>query len=252
MIRPLLAAAILALLPAAAVAQNAVELNLGAGVGAGPAYFGSDAYAASPKFRYSLSYLRLGKLALGRPEPGDDRPGVSFGGSVRRIGARTAASSPELAGLDDIDRALELGVRVGYGGERARAFAALRYGVEGHKSFVGEVGVDALFRPGEKLTVFAGPRAFFGSDRYAATYFGVTPAESAASGLPVFVAEGGLLSVGIDVGAVYRFDDRWSLKGSIGYLRWTGDAADSPIPALGSRGQARASLIVTRKVRIGF
>ena len=252
MLRKALAAALVALLPAVASAQNGVEFTLGAGVGMGPDYFGSDEYGAGPKSGLSLEYLRLGKFTLGRPVAGEERPGFSFGGSFRRIGARKAADHPELTGLEDVEKALELGVRIGYGGDGYRTFAALRYGVVGHDSLVGEVGADGVVRASDKLTLSAGPRAFFASDRYAATYFGVTPAEATASGLPAFAAGGGLLSAGVEVGAHYRFNDKWGLKGTIGYARWLGDAGESPITAMGSRGHVRASLILTRTVRIGF
>jgi outer membrane protein len=252
MFRKFLAAASFALLPAAASAQNGIEVTLGAGVGVGPSYFGADSYGAGPKSSISLEYLRFGKLTLGSPVPGQERPGFSFGGSFRRIGARSAADHPELTGLEDIEKALELGVRAAYGGDGYRAFGALRYGVIGHESLVGEVGADRVGRASRELTLSAGPRAYFGSDSFASTYFGVTPAEAAASGLPAFAAEGGLLSAGLEFGAQYRFGDKWGLKGSIGYTRWLGDAGDSPITGLGSRGQVRASLVLTRRVRIGF
>jgi outer membrane scaffolding protein for murein synthesis (MipA/OmpV family) len=56
----------------------------------------------------------------------------------------------------------------------------------------------------------------------------------------------------MDFGAQYRFGDKWGLKGTIGYARWLGGAGNSPITALGSRGQVRASVVLTRQVRIGF
>ncbi len=252
MFRKTLAAALVALLPAAASAQDGVEFTLGLGAALAPAYFGSDDYELGPTGSLSLEYFRLGGFSLGSPEPGEAREGISVGGSFRVIGSRDAADHPELTGLNDIDAAVELGLGLTYTGPGYRAFANLRYGVIGHESAVGEIGADAVVRASDRLTLNAGPRAFFGSDRYAATYFGVTAAESVASGLPAFAAEGGLLSAGVEIGAHYRIDDNWGLKGSISYGRWIGDAADSPITGLGSRSHAGASLILTRRVRIGY
>lgn len=252
MFRKTLAAALVALVPAAAAAQSGAEFTLGLGAALAPGYFGSDDYEIGPTGDLSLDYLRLGGLSLGSPGPAQAREGFSVGGSFRLIGSRAAADHPELTGLNDIDAAVELGLGLAYEGPGYRAFAKLRYGVVGHESTVGELGADAVVRASDRLTLTAGPRAFFGSDRYAATYFGVTPAESLASGLPAFAARGGLLSAGVEIGALYRIDDDWGLKGAITYGRWMGDAADSPITGLGSRSHAGASLILTRRVRIGF
>jgi len=252
MFRKTLAAAVVALLPVAAVAQDGVAFTLGLGAALAPGYFGSDDYEIGPTGSLSLEHLRLGGFSLGSPDPGEAREGFSVGGSFRLIGSREAADHPELTGLNDLDAAVELGLGLAYAGPGYRAFANLRYGVVGHESTVGEIGADAVVRASDRLTLNAGPRAFFGSDRYAATYFGVTPAEAAASGLPAFAAQGGLLSAGVEIGAHYRIDENWGLKGAITYGRWMGDAADSPITGLGSRSHAGASLILTRRVQIGF
>ena len=61
------------------------------------------------------------------------------------------------------------------------------------------------------------------------TFFGVTPAQSARSGLPAFEAGGGAMSVRLSAGAIYRLDERWGLLGSVSAARMTGAAADSPI-----------------------
>ena len=67
------------------------------------------------------------------------------------------------------------------------------------------------------------------SDDYADTYFSVTPAGAARSGLARYEASGGLNDVGIGISASYAFSERWSLQGFAGYRRLLGDAADSPI-----------------------
>lgn len=254
MIRSTLAAAMLTLtaaLPAAAESEAVVTLGFGAKLA--PSYFGSDDYELGPTGSLPLDYLRLGdSLTIGSPDPGYAPTGFRIGGSFRYVGDREAADHPELAGLEDIDAALELGVRVGYDAPGYRAYAALRYGVTGHESLVAEIGADAVVQASDRLTLNAGPRFLFGSDRYAATYFGVTATESAASGLSAFDAGGGLLSAGVEIGATYQFNDDWGLRGAIGYERLMGDAADSPITAQGSRTQGSASLTLTRRVTFGF
>ena len=69
----------------------------------------------------------------------------------------------------------------------------------------------------------------FADDDYAATYFSVTPAGAAASGLRVDTARGGLKDIGTSLTAVYALSPQWSLIGFGGYRRLVGDFKDSPV-----------------------
>ncbi len=246
-----IAALLAAALPATAVAQDGAVLTLGLGAAFAPDYQGSDDYGLGPTGRFSIENFRLGRFSFGTPAPGDDQ-GFSVDGSFRIRGGRDSGDHSEIAGLDDIDTAVELGLGLRYGAPGYRAFANVRYGLTGHESLVGEVGADAVVRPNDRLTLTAGPRVLFGSDGYTDTYFGISGDEAAASGLAAYDPGGGLVSAGVELGMYYRFDENWGLRGTIGYDRLMGDAADSPIVAQGSRTQGRASLIVTRRVTFGF
>jgi outer membrane scaffolding protein for murein synthesis (MipA/OmpV family) len=173
-------------------------------------------------------------------------------GSLRYIGERDASENAALTGLEDVDASLELGVGLRYATENLEVFGAVRYGVVGHESFVGELGADALVRPTDRLTLRAGPRGFFGDDDYASTYFGVTGAESAASSgaLPAFEADGGLLSAGVELGAGYRINEDWGIDAAITYERLRNSAEDSPISLDDDQVSARIGL--TRRFTLGF
>jgi len=69
----------------------------------------------------------------------------------------------------------------------------------------------------------------FADDNYAATYFTVTPGQSAASGLAAYNAKGGIKDVGTSLTAVYALSDKWSLIGFGGYRRLVGDFGNSPV-----------------------
>jgi outer membrane protein len=93
-----------------------------------------------------------------------------------------------------------------------------------------------------------GPRARIVDDTYTAAYFGVTSAQSPASGLPVYSAAGGLYSYGIGGTAILPLDrdNRWSAVLFASYERLTGDAASSPLVQLrGSEDQATLGLFVS-------
>ncbi len=244
-----------ALLPALAAAQTqgtVFTFSLRGGVEVRPDYFGSESYGVGPDLGFGFGALELpGGFAIGTPGAQPFQEGRFVRGSFRYIGERSADDHPELAGLEDVERALELGVGLGYVGPDWRVFGDLRYGVMGHSSFVGELGFDALFRVSDNLLIHAGPRVDLASSRFARTYFGVTEAEAGASGLDAFQPSGGVVSVGLEVGMRYAFNDRWALVGTASWDRLQDDAARSPITRQGSEDQFGVSLGLSRSFQLG-
>ena len=247
-------AAALALIATAgsAVAQDGVAVTLGFGPSYGPAYFGSDEGEAGVTGTFRLNALRFGPVSVGDPNARGDRLGWGLRGAFRFIPERSAEDHDELAGLDDIDAAVELGLGIGYDAPRWRAFADVRHGVVGHYGTVGVVGADAKFHVNERLTLTVGPRATFASEGFVDTYFGVSPDEAAAIGLATYDPEPGLVSAGVELGASFDFGNDWGLEGSIGWNRYQGDAADSPIVEQGSDSAATAKIMLTRRFSFGF
>lgn len=227
--------------------------TLRGGAGAAPAYFGADHYVAVPDFALGVEFLRLpGGRTMGSTDPHAERFGFAPRGSLRIIRARTAADNPELTGLTDIDLAVELGGGIGYRQRHFQAFADARYGVLGRESWVAELGADVIARPGDRWTLTFGPRLFLGDNTYAATYFGVTPADSVASGLAAFAPSGGALSAGLELGATYAINDTWGITGAVRWDRLLNDAAASPITGLGSEDQLGLRVGLTRRFTVNF
>jgi outer membrane autotransporter protein len=75
----------------------------------------------------------------------------------------------------------------------------------------------------------AGISADWGNDDFNSTYYGVTAAQSAASGLSQYTATSGFHTISVDLGVQVPVSDRWSLGGMVSYSKLTGDAKDSPI-----------------------
>ena len=66
----------------------------------------------------------------------------------------------------------------------------------------------------------------------------VTPAQSAASGLPVYSTGGGFTSWGMGGQARYDWSPQWATYVYVEYQRLVGDVANAPIVAIrGSRDQ---------------
>ena len=229
-----------------------IGFTLRGGVGVQPDYFGADAGEAAPVFGGSLNYLSIGGFTFGDPDPLFVPTGPAVNASFRFISERSADDNPELAGLGEVDATLELGAGLSYSTGDLRVFGNARYGVVGHNAFVGELGADVFLRPTDRLTLRAGPRALFGTEDYAQTYFGVSPAESAASGgaFGSFDADGGLMSAGVELGAGYQLSQNWGIDAVVSYDRLQGDAADSPISF--EDNQVSASIGITRRFTLGF
>ena len=245
--RHALSLALLALGATPALAQtNALSFTLRGGVAVAPAYPGSDEYEVGPDLGFSFGSLEWGARRFG----GEGRTGPALRGSFRYLGDRTADDNPELAGLEDLDDTLELGLGVIYRQPAWQAFADVRRGFGGHEGFVADLGADVIVRANERLTVTYGPRLSLGNSEFAGAYFGVTPAEATASGLGAFDAGGGLLGAGVEVVGTYALNEDWALEGAVGYERLLNDAADSPITQ--DEDQFSVRLGVTRAIRLGF
>ncbi|WP_221560106.1 MipA/OmpV family protein [Qipengyuania qiaonensis] len=98
-----------------------------------------------------------------------------------------------------------------------------------HDGWLADATLSYRLPLGDRLMVVADTSVRFADDEYAGTYFTVTAAGAAASGLPQFQAEGGIKDVGVSLTAAYALGDRWSLVGYAGYRRLLGDFADSPV-----------------------
>lgn len=235
--------------PAAANDAPGIEFEVGGGGTVAPRYEGSSDYLLSPYPTFRLKRLTFSN---GFQIGGGDGMGLSFYPSFGFQGARKAADTPALAGLNDVGAAVELGAGVSYTAPGFKVFGEVRRGVTGHDGYVGEIGADLVARPTNRLTVSAGPRASFAGNGYMDTYFGVSAAESARSVLPRFDPGSGFKSVGLEASARYDMSDNWSVESSAGYNRLIGDAADSPVTGLGSRDQFTARIGLVRHFRLDF
>ena len=71
-----------------------------------------------------------------------------------------------------------------------------------------------------------GGHVTYANDDYMETYFGVSGADAAASGLDQYNADGGVKDVGIDLGLDWNFASSWSLRGLARISQLVGDADD--------------------------
>ncbi|TNF21735.1 MAG: MipA/OmpV family protein [Rhodobacteraceae bacterium] len=225
--------------PAAQAQDTEISFSFGAGLKYAPVYEGSDEYGVGPTITGGLNSLSLGGMSLG----GGDGLGFSVAPSFGFVGARDAGEYSELKGFDDIDWALEVGVKLGYTWEYADVSAAVRRGFNGHEGVVGDLAANAIIRPDDRTTLRFGPRMTFANDEYAETYFSVP---ASATKLGRYNADGGLKSYGLEAVFHRELSDDWAIEGKLGWARLTDDFADSPITSAGRENQGSVSVTLIR------
>lgn len=229
--------------------ERSFNFALGAGAVAAPEYFGSDNVEGVIIPTFTFGSLNWGVIDAGNGVRGVPENGLSLEAAFRILGTRTAANSPELAGLADLEAALELGFGLKYQQANWMAFGEVRKGVTGHSGVTGTVGADLIVRATDRWKFAIGPRINFGNDEFANTYFGV---ESATANYAAYTATGGALSTGIQATGSYYLNDKWSLDGGISYEKLLNDAADSPITMRGSEDQWIIGIGFSRQFTINF
>lgn len=231
-------------------------ITLGVGVGLGPSYDGSDDYVLFPA---PIVQGELGGIGIS-PRPAgialdfigdsDDGPNFALGPTVRLRNDRADQIEDEVVKLaGELDRAVELGVATGVSFPKVlNPFDSLSFNVDArwdvagaHDGMVIEPNV-TYFTPldrGKVASLTLG--AEFVDDSYADYYYTVSPAQSLASGLPQFQADGGLNSLSATLFTAFDLDNN-ALNGGLaivvigGYSRLVGDAKDTPYTSI--RGSA--------------
>ncbi|MBX3569916.1 MAG: MipA/OmpV family protein [Rhizobiaceae bacterium] len=146
------------------------------------------------------------------------------------IFGRDAGDSGDLGGLDEVKFGAEIGAFAEYyPTDWLRVRGELRHGIRSHHGVVGDVTADAFVDVAETLRVSAGPRLSFASADYMDAYYGISPSESAASGLPGYDPGSGIKSAGAGGAVTWKATDRITSSIFGEYARLVGDAADSPL-----------------------
>lgn len=159
------------------------------------------------------------------------------------------------AAVGNVGFTVEAGAFVeAYLGENFRIRAEGRQGIGGHEGLIGDIGMDLIARDEDRTIFSIGPRVRLADDDYMNAYFGLSPAASGVTGIPVYTPEAGVFSLGGIAGIRHHFgsDGRWGVHGYARYDRLVGDAADSPIViGFGSVDQYSAGLGFSYTFRTG-
>lgn len=222
--------------------QDITNIRLGLGPSIAPYYEGDNRYEISVIPAVSLRWRDLVEVnnnevrlvafnKLFNAERGNVGGGnLRFGPTVSVDFGREQDRSPDLRGLGDVDTSLEVGAFVAYTQGPMRLRARARHDIiDGHGG--GTLRFDAAYTILQAAPVALGVNvtSTWATGNYMRSYFGVTPAQSAASGLAVYDPGSGFKDVGAEVNANYIFASQWAVVANVGYKRLIGGAADSPL-----------------------
>ncbi len=208
------------------------EVSIGAGAAGGPVFPGASRYRTEPIFLGSLAYrglAYLGQAGLGSSEI--FAPGFHFGPVVDFSGGRNTTSDKHLTGLENISPTIAAGAIALWRFEGSELIGIVRQSViHTNYGLVGRVQLDRrITLMPEKLTLLFGPEADFGNGRYQRTWFGVSPVQAAASGLPAYKPVGGVADAGMLVNLDYRFSEHILVRTFGEFRLLLGSDARSPI-----------------------
>jgi outer membrane scaffolding protein for murein synthesis (MipA/OmpV family) len=222
---------------------------LGAAADTQPVYAGADAYRVQGGPVINIQYSDIAFLSTG------DGLGVNFlRGDHYRVGAAIAYDRgrlerddyTNLRGMGNIDAAPVAKLFATY--VLSKKFPLIlrvdaRQILGGADGTVGDAGL-YIPLPGssKKFVMFAGPSITLGTHHYLQSEYGVSPAQSLASGHPVFDAHAGMASVGAGFSATRFMTSHWLLNFDAAIDRLKGSPDVSPLTE--SRTQRELALSI--------
>lgn len=207
------------------------DLVIGGGVGARPTYQGSKSYEPVPIPFVSITYDDLVSLSQGGLRVNVVHLGGFTAGPVLGyLGGRKESDDSALRGLGNVQSSVTAGGFVRYEMRPFDLSATVRQSIVHSKNGLeAELQASYGLKLSDSLGVKIGPEITLSDGRYNQTFFGVTAAQSQASGLHVFTPGGGVKDVGLRASLLYKLDDHWGLRGISSVRELVGDAGSSPV-----------------------
>lgn len=222
--------------PAAAQSMFAGNwyLDVGGAVVHAPKFEG----ASSKKFFFQpiISFGRQGvtsrfvsrndNISLALFDTGSFRAGLAG----KLIFGRDSADHTEIKGVSSVPFGGELGVFAEvYPADFLRVRGEVRHGIRSHNGVIAEVAADAFVDLTQSVRLSAGPRVAWASQGYFDAWYGVSAAESAASGLAEYSPGHGFQSYGVGGALTWQTTDNVSTSVFAEYKRLAGPAENSSI-----------------------
>ena len=236
--------ALLVAVPATALAQlqSAPEnyTLLGAAIRTRPAYDGSKSQVNDliPVVRYYGQPL-FARTTQGILEGGlhwNVGSGVSGGFQLAYEECRDASESAFLRNVrfnDDVDPTGSIGAHLEwdtrFGTAPVSLLARYRQAFGSDRGALLDLGFNVGLHGENNTIVAAYAQATWTSSKANNTFYGVSAAQAAATGLPAYQPGAGIQHVGIGILASHEFSRHWTLVGGLQFRWLQGDAAESPL-----------------------
>lgn len=236
------------------------KVSVGGGLIIAPAFTGSRNYTllAVPDLRVAYKNLFFANIrdGIGYAVFNQDRwrigPVVTYtfprsekeGGSVFNV----VGSSNALQGLGDVAGTVSVGGFVEYSPKPYKLQLYLHKGMTGHEGLVVEGKVSyggTLKLAGPPLIYSFGPHVRYGDRAYTNAYWGITPEQSARSGLEQYHADAGITAYGISCFAMMPLTESFSVSLTAGFDRLAATVTNSPLVRFrGTENQAMGGMFI--------
>ena len=221
--------------------QDVTALRLGVGPALLPEYAGDDRYKIHPAFALSFRYRDIVEIdnneikltALSRlfgtaTDVGGGK--IRFGPLLSVDFGRKESNSRDLTGLGNVGTSIEVGAFVGYAYGPLRTRLRVRQDIaNGHSGLLVKGDASLAIYRDDKLAVGSNLSTTWASAKYMNANFGISAAQSTASGLAAYTPGSGMRDISLGVGGSYLISPRFSVIANIGYSRLLDAAKDSPL-----------------------
>jgi outer membrane scaffolding protein for murein synthesis (MipA/OmpV family) len=229
---------------------HAAEVSVGGGIGFAPDHEGSDYYEPVPVPYFNVNYnhgMFVKLLGLNLRANLIPEKTWNLGPVYNYRPQRDNVDNSRVDRMRDVSDAHELGA---FGGFTIKNwFVSLEFLTdlgEAHGGWYSKLkgGYNWIISNSWALSI--GASTTYADEDYMQTYFGVTAADAARSGLNQYEAHSGIKNIAIDFGLNWMITRNWRARGLASYAQLVGDADDSsPVVNEGSESQFfGAALIV--------
>jgi len=206
------------------------KFRLGAVAGVTPAFEGSNEY----RFRYAPTldityrdrlFLNSTRFRINVLPSGDIRGGFQ----VQYRSGRKERVSSDLRGLGDVGAAWVVGGYVEARFGTTILSADITRDIASGQGWAANLLVGQGFYQDDNTTLGAGVETHWAGGKYMNAFFGISPAQSAASGLPTYHAGSGFKDVGLILYWSQDLTKHIVMENVVSLRRMVGSAGDSPL-----------------------
>ncbi|MGV1773767.1 MipA/OmpV family protein [Agrobacterium fabrum] len=206
------------------------KITLGVGAAYAPKYEGSDKLEVGPVPLISVNYgdvftADFSGATVNLLNQNGFRLGIKGGWDG---GRKEKDDRKNLRGLGDIKAGGVVGGVIAYSVEPFEIYAKLDKTIGGSEGLTATIGA-SVSQKVDQFILGADLSATWADDKHMKSYFGVTSAQSARSGLRRYDAKAGFKRIDASASVSYLLTENWAITGMGGVGFLIGDAKDSPL-----------------------